>query len=363
MLDRSCLEIFHRDLPYLKPTWRSAAGLFEGLLEKNAAAKLEAIASPPPDLAADALFRIALPYNLQPGKAKKTIVFCTTEGGIVTNSMLAGMGVASIQEALGEDVTIMTPSHWSKSGFLRSGVDESRLVVIPHGVDTNIYKPLPEAERIAVRRELGLEGYFAFLNIGILSPNKGIRPLLKAFAAIADRYPQARLVLKGADSMFESQKFLREAAQAVLTEAEAAKVEPRLAYLGKSLSFAEMIRLYQAVDAYVSPYLAEGFNMPVLEAAACGLPVICTKGGPTDDFTHRDFALPIESQLQPLAIAGETVFILVPDLEHLINRMEQAIERSNFRQQARHAGPSFVAANFTWKQVVNQLIDSFEFLA
>ena len=357
LLDRSCVELFHRDLPYLKPSWQAVPGLLEGSFEGGSAAKLEAIASPPPDLCADALFRIALPYNLQPGKAKKTCVFCTTEGGIVTQSMLAGMGVASIQEALGQDVTIVTPSHWSKSGFLRSGVDESRLAVLPHGVDTNIYKPLPEAERMAVRRSLGLEGSFAFLNIGILSPNKGIRFLLKAFAAIVDRYPQARLVLKGADSLFESLKFLREAAQGVLTEAEAAKVEPRLAYIGKSLSFAQMIRLYQAADAYVSPYLAEGFNMPVLEAVACGLPVICTKGGPTDDFTRRDFALPIESQLQSLAIAGETVFIIMPDLQHLIARMEEAIERSDFRQQARHTGPSFVAAHFTWKQVVTRLLE------
>ena len=52
-----------------------------------------------------------------------------------------------------------------------------------------------------------------------------------------------------------------------------------LRYNGAPLSFREMALLYQAADVFVSPYRAEGFNIPALETAACGLPVICTRGG------------------------------------------------------------------------------------
>ena len=67
-------------------------------------------------------------------------------------------------------------------------------------------------------------------------------------------------------------------------------------YIGDSLSFGQMAQLYQAADAYVSPYRGEGFNMPVLEAAATGLVVVATLGGATDDFTNASFALGVDSR-------------------------------------------------------------------
>jgi glycosyltransferase involved in cell wall biosynthesis len=352
MCDRPHVEIFHRDVPYLRSSWQPVADLFDPI----ATQKLQQIPPPPPETV-DAILRLAIPYNFQPGNAKKTGVFCTTEAGIVTKSMLSGIGANSITEALANsDVTIITPSHWSKQGFLRSGVDPDRVVVVPCGVETNLYKPLPEDERNALRQQLGITDNFVFLNIGILSDNKGIRPLLKAFARIVEKYPQARLILKGAGNLFESTKFLTAAAKAVLTEAETAKVESRLAYINKNLSIPEIIRLYQAADIYLSPYLAEGFNMPVLEAAACGLPVICTQGGPTDDFTQPEFALQISSEIKPMNIGEETVFLRMPNLDHLIEQMDWAIAHPEFRTHARKSAEEFIRKHFTWNRVVEQLL-------
>ena len=50
-------------------------------------------------------------------------------------------------------------------------------------------------------------------------------------------------------------------------------------HVSESLSFTGVRRLYHAADVLVSPYKAEGFNLPVLEAAASGLTVIVTLGG------------------------------------------------------------------------------------
>ena len=52
-------------------------------------------------------------------------------------------------------------------------------------------------------------------------------------------------------------------------------------------------------DVYVSPYKAEGFNLPVLESMALGVPVIVTSGGPTDDFTNSKFAKYVDSERVP----------------------------------------------------------------
>jgi glycosyltransferase involved in cell wall biosynthesis len=64
----------------------------------------------------------------------------------------------------------------------------------------------------------------------------------------------------------------------------------RMIYLGKTFPMEGMAKLYRLADAYALPYGAEGFNLPVLEAAASGLPVICTSGGPTDEFIEDSFA-------------------------------------------------------------------------
>lgn len=57
-----------------------------------------------------------------------------------------------------------------------------------------------------------------------------------------------------------------------------------------------LAKLYQASDALVAPYRAEGFNLPVLEGLACGLPaIIISKGGPTYAFTDPTIALHVEA--------------------------------------------------------------------
>ena len=115
-----------------------------------------------------------------------------------------------------------------------------------------------------------------------------------------------------------------------------------------------MSLLYQAADAYVSPYRAEGFNMPVLEAAACGVPIICTRGGPTDDFVTDEFARRIDSRLVPATVQGETGTQLEPDADHLANLMLRIIDDTEFRTAAALAGPRHAAGHFTWDHAIDK---------
>ena len=101
----------------------------------------------------------------------------------------------------------------------------------------------------------------------------------------------------------------------------------------------------------------EAFNLPVLEAAACGLPVICTKGGPTDEFTNSEFALPINAELcREVGPTGEPGMFFNPDQDHLTALMETVIEDDEWRKRARLAGPAWVSSRYTWKHAVDKLL-------
>lgn len=352
MLKYPNLEIFHKDIPYLDENWQPVTGL----LDANAEAAIKNIPHPFKSLEADATLRISVPYNFAPSNTKRTCLFATTEWGILHNENFRITGAASLHEGhSNSDLIIITPSHWSRTGFIRSGANPDRTMVIPCGIDPNIYKPVTKSEREALRKQLGWDG-FVFLNVGAGTPNKGIDLLLKAFAVVVESYPEARLVLKGEESVYGSDSLIAQNLDE-LTFDEAEKVLPRIAYLGETLTFDQMAQLYQGADAYISPYLAEGFNLPALEAIACGLPVICTKGGPTDDFTTPDFAMHVESTFQEGTSNDQQIFRLMPNLEHLIALMKNIIKQPEFCDRAGVAGPKFVAAGFTWKHVVDQLLE------
>jgi len=350
------LNLFHRDLPYYNPSWQKLEGIFSPEDET----RLKEI--PSPGQKSDVTFRIQYPYNLELASSGKTFVFATCERSLVYPFML-GNG-RSLQENLtnNDEVVIITPSQWSKKGFLNSGADPNRVLVVPHGVDSQIFHPVTEENRKILRNDLGWDQEsFVFLNIGAIVGCKGIDILLKAFALVVESHPQAKLVLKGLDSLYSSQASLEKLLED-LTFGELENVLPRLLYIGESLPFGEIAQLYQGSDIYVSPYKSEGFNLPVLEALACGLPVICTQGGSTEDFTNPDCALKIKSQLENVEYfpGWEEDFVLKPDLDHLVELMMKSIEDEHFRRQAKSAAVDFVTQSFTYEKVVDRLMLLFE---
>src|SRR5207237_9544283 len=120
------------------------------------------------------------------------------------------------------------------------------------------------------------------------SGNKVIDLLLRGFAEVCRKFPHTRLVLKGMDHLYDSRALLLKGIR-TLSSGDQKIVLERMTYVGDSLSHQAMAMLYQVADAYVSPYRAEGFNVSVLEAEACGFAIICTHVGLTDECGTGEF--------------------------------------------------------------------------
>ena len=354
------LALLHRnivlkvvDVPYYRPSWQAQAGLFEPSAEQA----LRSIKVAQPADSADVTLRVFSPFTFSPSRSRLTAVFGTLE-----QQLIRKFQVSDLQEyeqlrrsPPPANVKAVTPSQWSAEGFYRAGFDRDQVLVVPHGVDTGTFHPMPNIRKHVRSGIPILDGEFVFLNVGAMTGNKGVDLLLRSFAEICRKFPYARLVLKGIDHLYGSRTLLLRAIR-TLSTGDQQLVLQRMTYVGDSLSHQAMATLYQVADAYVSPYRAEGFNLPVLEAAACGIPIICTRGGPTDDFVTDKFAQRIESRTSVNTVDGQPASRLDPSLEHLIVLMTAAIEDSLWRKRAAEAGPRHVHASYTWNNAVDTLI-------
>lgn len=149
-------------------------------------------------------------------------------------------------------------------GALLAVRDVPMHVVYP-GYDADRFRP--GLDTTAVKRRYGLGRYVLF--VGNLLPHKNVRGLLRAFADIASRVPH-QLVIVGA----RDPRFL----PSLTSEATRLGMMERVQWLGY-VTADELPLLYGGADVYVSPSLYEGFGLTVLEAMACGVPVVSSRAG------------------------------------------------------------------------------------
>jgi glycosyltransferase involved in cell wall biosynthesis len=140
------------------------------------------------------------------------------------------------------------------------GFPADRVVLFPWGVD--LQKFCPEEDE-GLRQRLGWQDAFAILSLRSWEPLYGVDVLVKAFVLAAQTAPQLRLILLGGGS--QSAMIHRILAENGLLER---------VYLGGQISQNELTRFYHAADLYLSASHSDGSSVSLMEALACGKPVL-----------------------------------------------------------------------------------------
>lgn len=206
------------------------------------------------------------------------------------------------------------------------GARPNRITVTPPAPGPT-YTPRPAEEVACLRERLALpEAYVLY--VGINKPHKNLPRLVEAFAQVAREAPDAALVLAGRpDPRYpEAETRIRELG---LTE--------RVRLLG-DVAEADLPALYSGAAVFAFPSLYEGFGFPVLEAMACGAPVVASNAS----------SLP--------EVVGSAGCLVPPDDSHALARAIVAVLQDGRLWTRLHQAGQARAATFTWARTAAQTV-------
>jgi glycosyltransferase involved in cell wall biosynthesis len=159
------------------------------------------------------------------------------------------------------------------------------------------------------------------LNVGSHLWNKGLDIIIKAFSVARKKNKNLKLLLKDQRSTYliNSDDFIKK----ILVEINDLEAlnNGSINVIPGHLNLTQINILYNISDYYLTPYRAEGFNLPALEAATAGTRVIATKGGATDDFLIDKRHIKIQGKYIENGLLKEELPInayVEPSLEDLI---------------------------------------------
>lgn len=206
----------------------------------------------------------------------------------------------------------------------------ARCSIVPNGVQAADFAHLPPRELFRTRWKLGSGPVVLF--VGRLHERKGLQLLIPAFADAVKQTPDARLVLVGPDEGMLS---------TLQNQVSEYNLAGRVIFTGL-LTGQDKLAALGAADLFAMPAVGEGFSMAVLEAMACGLPVLLTPGCNFPEAADAGAGMIVAREVDALSIA----------LRALLTDTDR---RASMGRSAR----DLILRRFTWPQVVAQMIEAY----
>ena len=223
---------------------------------------------------------------------------------------------------------ILTVSENSKADISRDHkVPASNLHVVPVGVDQDLFRPLPDVERVPGRLITTASADVTM---------KGLRYLLEAVAKLRTERHIELVVIGRPKEGGPSARIISELGLADAITFVSGVPEERI------------IELYSEAQVAVVPSLYEGFSLPAIEAMSCGVPLVATTGGALPEVVGTD---------------GETALLVPPgNSEALADRIRTALDDAELRARIGAAGRQRVIDRWTWRHTAEGTLEQYRAL-
>lgn len=206
--------------------------------------------------------------------------------------------------------------------------DPDRVFVIPGGVEPR-FRPASSESVADVRQAYGLDGPY-ILAVGVIEPRKNFPRLIEAYTRFRRKAGfRHQLVIAGGRGWLSDETF---------REAERSAYSGDIRFTG-FVPEERLPALYTGADVFAYPSLYEGFGLPVLEAMACGTPVICANTSSLPEF------------------AGDAAVLIPPDDPGAIaNALETVCGEDGLRHQLHERGYAR-AREYRWERSAEMLLE------
>jgi glycosyltransferase involved in cell wall biosynthesis len=219
---------------------------------------------------------------------------------------------------------IVTVSDCSRQDIARDfGIQPAGIGIVHNGIDTDEFMPIAGVKRLPMR---------LMATASADAPLKGLRYLLRAYAALLKKYPDLELLI-------------------VSKPKPGGKTERLVRYLGiqdkvrfvSGISTRQMVHYYAEATIAVVPSVYEGFGLPAGEAMACGVPVVSTDGG----------AL-------PEVVGDGGVIVPAKSADALAEAIDDLLQNPVRRDALGVKGRNRILEKFCWNVCAGQMVDYYE---
>jgi glycosyltransferase involved in cell wall biosynthesis len=231
----------------------------------------------------------------------------------------------------------------------QQGVQSRRIHLIHHGVDTSVFRPLPEGERLKSHKRF--QGKFVVGCVARNQPRKNIPALVKAFASLSSKIENLHLYLhmNPCDVGYDIVTLLRRHR----LEGKADVNGPDFS-LHQALEDEQLNRLYNLFDVMALPSTGEGFGLPILESMAAGVPVVATDYSACPELLRgRGELIRI---LTTVAAGTNLIEHAVIDVDDLAVCIEKLYRNPALAKQHSEAGLAF-AQTLTWDSLMPKWLE------
>jgi len=257
-----------------------------------------------------------------------------------------------VLERAREAYLVLPYSRWGERLLREAGI---RTRYIPHGVETSIFRPLDKQE---ARKKLGLKADYLFgmvaANVGFPS-RKCFDRVLEAFSIFKRKHRDAKLYIHSWPGSEWNGPDLLRLVQLFGLDEDVSFPNPYRYMLG--FSDEEMAWLYNSFDCLLMPSMAEGFGIPLIEAQACGVPVIATDFSAMTENVGSGWLVPWRERFLTLLYSWQ----VLPSIDGILDAMENAYNHQGDSALAQAARDFALAFDYDrvvqeyWKPLLDEL--------